>query len=233
MSAREFLLVWNGPIAGQEQEYGRWYDEVHLPDLLRIPGCMAAQRFRRLDAAYPPDADKAFHQFFCLYELSDRHAVMREIPVRRGTAAMPMTDALDRTSSQATYAELLDGEFGQIHDRLIVARISHAPGQREALQAWWQTRHAPEIVERVPAARAVLLTLTIEQLRPHQPFSYFALYALPAEAADAAAELAAIVSQQLVSQAGSLVESGCRIDPYLAITRHHVASGVNDGNADG
>ena len=31
---------------GREQDYERWYDETHIPELLQVPGFVAAQRFR-------------------------------------------------------------------------------------------------------------------------------------------------------------------------------------------
>jgi hypothetical protein len=32
-----------------EAAFNRWYDEVHLPDLLACPGCLAARRYVALD----------------------------------------------------------------------------------------------------------------------------------------------------------------------------------------
>ena len=39
------LIVFTQPAAGQEAEYNRWYDEVHLGDVLEVDGFVAAQRF--------------------------------------------------------------------------------------------------------------------------------------------------------------------------------------------
>jgi len=31
---------------GRESDYERWYDEIHIPDMLQVPGFTAVQRFR-------------------------------------------------------------------------------------------------------------------------------------------------------------------------------------------
>lgn len=40
------LAVISDPTPGQEEEYNSWYDAVHLPEALEIPGFRAARRFR-------------------------------------------------------------------------------------------------------------------------------------------------------------------------------------------
>lgn len=43
---RSLYIVQSNAEVGREEEYNRWYTDVHLPDLARIPGVAAAQRFR-------------------------------------------------------------------------------------------------------------------------------------------------------------------------------------------
>lgn len=45
-----------------EQEFNRWYDEEHIPELLRIPGFRSARRLRSAIEA---------HSYLTLYELDD------------------------------------------------------------------------------------------------------------------------------------------------------------------
>lgn len=43
------MLVLTNPTAGMESEFNRWYDEVHVPDILqKIGGFVAGRRFRRV-----------------------------------------------------------------------------------------------------------------------------------------------------------------------------------------
>ncbi|NED90919.1 hypothetical protein G3I76_63920, partial [Streptomyces sp. SID11233] len=43
--SKHVLLVFTDPQPGREEEFNAWYDEVHLPDVLGVPGYTAAQRF--------------------------------------------------------------------------------------------------------------------------------------------------------------------------------------------
>lgn len=41
------LVALSGPSEpAREQEYDEWYDSVHVPDVLRIPGVVACTRYR-------------------------------------------------------------------------------------------------------------------------------------------------------------------------------------------
>lgn len=44
------LLVFSTPVDGADTEFNRWYDQEHLPDVLDVPGFVAARRFRFLEA---------------------------------------------------------------------------------------------------------------------------------------------------------------------------------------
>ncbi|QFG20734.1 DUF4286 family protein [Actinomadura sp. WMMB 499] len=50
MPKRTILHVESGP-AGPDvaDEYNRWYDEVHIPEMLAIEGVVAARRYAPLD----------------------------------------------------------------------------------------------------------------------------------------------------------------------------------------
>ncbi|MDE2372144.1 MAG: hypothetical protein KGN16_24465 [Burkholderiales bacterium] len=48
------MFVAIDAVPGREAEFNRWYDEQHLPDVLRIPGFRSARRYRLIDARQPP-----------------------------------------------------------------------------------------------------------------------------------------------------------------------------------
>ncbi|MCH2172685.1 DUF4286 family protein [Myxococcota bacterium] len=50
--------------AGQEAEFNKWYDEVHIPEVLGLGVFTAAQRFRMSDS----QAMDQSHQYLALYE---------------------------------------------------------------------------------------------------------------------------------------------------------------------
>jgi len=45
MSRHVFISLMNA-VEGKDAEYDAWYGEEHLPEVLKIPGFVAAQRFR-------------------------------------------------------------------------------------------------------------------------------------------------------------------------------------------
>lgn len=90
--ARYAFTVFSNPVAGQEQEYNRWYDEQHLGDVLKVPGFVAAQRFKLAQ----PDPDVpaqylAIYQFDC----DDLQNTMTALQERAGTQDMPLSPALE------------------------------------------------------------------------------------------------------------------------------------------
>ena len=91
---KHVLVVFTNAVEGQDDEFNRWYDEIHIPDLLKIPEIRSAQRFRLSGAQKmpPPFA----WRYMALYEIEteDLSKVVLIIKERAGTAAMPLTDAL-------------------------------------------------------------------------------------------------------------------------------------------
>jgi len=85
------FVVFSNPVAGREAEYNRWYQEQHLPDVVKVPGVVSAQRFQLADNS------TMAHRYLALYEIrtDNIEAVMQDIYGRVGTAEMPMSDALD------------------------------------------------------------------------------------------------------------------------------------------
>ena len=99
MAAYTFVVMSN-PVAGREDEYNAWYDNQHLHDVLRVPGIVSARRFKVAD-----EADAAPFRYCALYnfETDDSATVMAELGKRAGTAAMPMSDALDPKLSATVF----------------------------------------------------------------------------------------------------------------------------------
>ena len=45
--AKYTFVVLTNPTSGKEAEYNKWYNDQHIPDVLNVPGFVAAQRFCR------------------------------------------------------------------------------------------------------------------------------------------------------------------------------------------
>jgi hypothetical protein len=92
---KTYFLVFSSPVEGREDEYEKWYDEVHLQDVLAVDGVVAAQRFDHvpLDA---PEAGEPPQKHLALYELDgDPNAVFTEFMARVGSGQMVLSEALD------------------------------------------------------------------------------------------------------------------------------------------
>lgn len=102
MAKRHKFLVLTNPVEGREREYNTWYDNVHVPDVLKVPGVVAAQRFGRSIAGADPR-----YGYMAIYELEtdDPQAVIADIRSRAGTPAMEMSEALDTAD---IYAEVYE-----------------------------------------------------------------------------------------------------------------------------
>lgn len=76
---QSILLVYTDIDPEHEEAFNRWYDEVHLPDLLQIDGFLAARRYK-LSGPSPRNQQPA-SQYLALYELAsdDTRGLMKRL----------------------------------------------------------------------------------------------------------------------------------------------------------
>lgn len=90
-------------VPGREAELDRWYEAVHLPEVLAIEGFRSAQRFRLAEAQMTPGPA---HGWLTLYEI-DEDDVAGTLDRLRAATHLLMTDALDPASIDvAVYSSL-------------------------------------------------------------------------------------------------------------------------------
>jgi len=82
---------------GAEEEFARWYDEEHLPELLKIDGVRSAQRYSAADAlaAHPC-------RWLVVYELDGDLEEIRE-RIAAGRSTRELHPALVRESSMSEF----------------------------------------------------------------------------------------------------------------------------------
>ena len=51
MAEKFVQVVFSNPVAGKEDEFNEWYDKVHIPELLTVPGMLSATRYALHEAA--------------------------------------------------------------------------------------------------------------------------------------------------------------------------------------
>jgi hypothetical protein len=64
--ARFLWLVMTNPAEGREQEFNRWYDEEHVPDVLGVDTVVAVQRFEFVTSGGTADPG---HRYLAVYEV--------------------------------------------------------------------------------------------------------------------------------------------------------------------
>ena len=87
------LVVMSNPVDGKEEEYNRWYDDVHVPELLTVPGIEAAQRFKLKTGAET-------WNYLCIYEIgtSDPEAVLADMRGRMAAGEFERSDSIDMST---------------------------------------------------------------------------------------------------------------------------------------
>lgn len=90
-----WLVVFTNPVEGREDEYNEWYTGRHLDDVLAAAGFSAAQRFKWVPSKLSRNAP---HNYMAIYEIDDEHREQAEKALLEaaGTAAMPISDAMDK-----------------------------------------------------------------------------------------------------------------------------------------
>ena len=102
------MIVMSRPAAGREDEYNDWYQNVHLGELVALPGFKSARRFRFARSL----AEGEVYPYMSIYEIEtdDIDAALQGL---RGTAEkglLTMSDSIDLTDTSAVVYE----EFGPV-----------------------------------------------------------------------------------------------------------------------
>jgi hypothetical protein len=91
------LLVFSNPRPGREDDFNDWYDQVHLKDVLDIPGVVGAQRYKLHSTGAP---NEPAQRYLTVYDIEGAaEAVLAEIGARAGTDRMVISDAIDASSA--------------------------------------------------------------------------------------------------------------------------------------
>ncbi|WP_410872861.1 hypothetical protein [Nocardia sp. A7] len=95
MTAR--LMVFATPHDGMDEEYNRWYTDVHIPEVLTIPGVVSCER-HRLERGGPDEL-----QYLAVFDLDDDPAtILAELRARSMDGRMTMSTASDPARTRVT-----------------------------------------------------------------------------------------------------------------------------------
>ena len=92
---KAIMVVWSDPSdPAREDEYNKWYDSTHGPDVLQVPGFVACTRYKVSDAQFGPVDTPGSYVAYYEVETDD----LTSIPAAMGEAVaagkIPMSDVI-------------------------------------------------------------------------------------------------------------------------------------------
>jgi hypothetical protein len=96
-----YFFVFSNPAAGHEDEYNKWYNEQHAPDVVAVPGFVTAQRFVKNDLPLYRMVDLQVPKYLVIYKIvtDDVNAVFAEVSRRLQTGETVISPAFDSKTS--------------------------------------------------------------------------------------------------------------------------------------
>jgi len=97
------MVVYSRPVPDREEEYNDWYQNVHLVELVALPGFKSARRFRHARNLAEGDA----YPYMSIYEIEtdEIDGVLETLRETAGRGALTMSDAIDVTDTSALVYE--------------------------------------------------------------------------------------------------------------------------------
>jgi hypothetical protein len=107
--AENLFIVLTNPIEGQDEAFNEWYDTQHVPEVLDVPGVIAAQRYDLSEITVPDDEDlpaqlpPPTHRYLVVYELDrEPDQVMAEFLKRVLAGQLSLGETLDLSTISLT-----------------------------------------------------------------------------------------------------------------------------------
>ncbi len=153
--ASHVFVVLTAPSAGMEDEFNRWYDEEHVPDVLALPDFAGVRRFR-----VAPGGDVPLRPYLALYETEtdDVPATQARLAAVAGTEAKPFSPAIDMSQAVAWYYEAIsEPRTNGVPPRgwLRVALAAATLGREAELERWYAQAWTADVlaIDGIAAAR--------------------------------------------------------------------------------
>jgi hypothetical protein len=94
--------VVTAPVVGREDEFNRWYEDTHLPEVLRVPGFVAGRRYALTG---PGAADGP--RFLAVYEIETEDLAATLAALGAAAPMMTVSDAMDQPATVTEIYEVL------------------------------------------------------------------------------------------------------------------------------
>ena len=170
-----YFFVFSNPVAGHEDEYNKWYDRQHAPDVVAVPGFVTAQRFVKNDLPLYRMVDLQMPKYLVIYKIvtDNVNQVFAEVSRRLQTKETVMSPTFDsKTSVSYVYRPFrpeIKGVGGepdgarpgpkQTYYQIVFTAM--VEGKEDEFNAFYDNHHAPELAAIpgfVSAQRMILAT---------------------------------------------------------------------------
>lgn len=97
------MIMLSRALPGRSEDYQRWYDDTHIPEMLQVPGIVAAQRFRVVRNV----AGETTYPYCTIYEMEgdSPDAVLGAMFQAMQGGKVTMSDTVDPTDAQGFIVE--------------------------------------------------------------------------------------------------------------------------------
>jgi hypothetical protein len=154
-----YYFVFSNPVDGQEDEYNKWYNEQHAPDVVAVPGFVSAQRFVKNDLPLYRMVDLQVPKYLVLYKIitDDVNAVFAEVTRRLKTGETVISPTFDSKTSvgyvyrpfrpaiQGVGGEPDGAKPGPKQTYYQVVFTAMVDGKEDEFNAFYDNHHAPEL----------------------------------------------------------------------------------------
>jgi hypothetical protein len=102
------MVVMSHPVKGREDDYNDWYQNVHLGELVALPGFKSARRFRLARSLVEGET----YPYLAVYDIetNDIDSVLDNLRDMAENERLTMSDSLDTDNTHAVVYE----EFGAV-----------------------------------------------------------------------------------------------------------------------
>jgi hypothetical protein len=187
-----YLLVFSNPVPGTEDEYNKWYDTQHAPDVTAVPGFVSAQRYvvsdKQLRIGDP------LPKYLVLYKIvtDNLPSVYDEVHRRLKTGETKMSLAFESKTSVSFSYKLITPIIYHQGDQPKVGKDAHTyvqivfsnatAGMEDEFNRWYDKEHAEDVVNAPGFVNVQRFVLSDPQLvdKP-QPYKYLAFFELKSD----------------------------------------------------
>lgn len=140
-----YNFVFNEPIAGREDEYNRWYNEIHAPGVVSdFPDALDAQRYVANDLRGNPP-----RKYLVVYHIAtnDIDAEFARFKPPGGLKDQPIAPNSTLIMTYKAFGPEVPGVGsklfgkGEAHSYLLLVRNGPFAGQDDDYNTWYNTRH--------------------------------------------------------------------------------------------